>query len=332
MRQVDLGNFDWSQFRGAAEILSGGPPCQPWSQAGKGLGEDDERDLLGSMPSAVRMIQPDAFVFENVVGLLTGENEAYARKLIQDFRDACGRDSYGVALGVFNAADFGVPQSRRRVFIVGARGKPTPDVHAYFDRVFSLRTRSRPNQAAALDLEPWLKIGDVVTDWAHPKSKWRRWPVIEGFEESQAIIIDDRDSKTRDNRLAKTNLRIGLAWASRGSAVVWRQDGWCLLPHDDASSAANCVPLLPSDGDAGNPQGDPWIVIGDPPISLDALRRQIGREARLVYVDLPRIATNAKSFDAADRESILDTWLSVARSTLRRALAKQRREFRKNCL
>ena len=75
------------------------------------------------MPAAVAAMRPLLFVFENVPGILSGEDEGYARALIDDLRNCAGTGSYGVAMGVLNAADFGVPQIRRRVFVVGAAGR-----------------------------------------------------------------------------------------------------------------------------------------------------------------------------------------------------------------
>ena len=317
VRQVDLHEVDWGEFSGI-DLLTGGPPCQPWSQGGKGFGADDDRDLLGTMPDVVRQVVPRAFVFENVPGLLSGENEAYARDLVERLRHADGQDSYGVALAVFNAADFGVPQIRRRVFIVGVHGGATSDIHAFFDSVFNSRTHAHPRAAAALNLKPWRKISDVVMNWRLPKSLWRRWPVASVDEDSPQV------SETQAQTIVASSpaplVRIGLQWLSRGSAVTWSAGTWTVLEVEDSTTPSRSLPLIPIDN-SGNPTTDPWLVMGDPTVSLDALRRQLGREARLVYLDLPRIRTNAGAFDAADRERVLDTWLSVTRAILRRAVS-----------
>lgn len=317
VREMDLHDVDWSEFSGKVDLLTGGPPCQPWSHGGKGLGENDERDLLGTMPDVVSKIMPNGFVFENVPGLLSGENEVYARDLVQRLRDAGGPNSYGVALAVLNAADYGVPQARRRVFIVGAYGKSTTNVHDFFDRVFASRTHAEPRSAAALSLKPWQSIAQAVPDWSDAKALWRRWPTADYADKEEKISKSDEISNRKEIR---PTIRIGLDWPSRGSAVSWKEGTWSVSRLQDSTVSSRTLPLLPSAEDSAKPDTDPWVALGDPSVSLDALRRQLGRDAKLVYVDLPRIRTNAGVFDAGDREQILDTWLSMARAILRRSI------------
>jgi site-specific DNA-cytosine methylase len=323
VRQVDLSDVDWLEFQGRVDLLSGGPPCQPWSRAGKSLGAEDERDLLGSMPDVVAQVRPRGFVFENVPGLLSGEHEDYAHKLVQRLRDSGGVDTYGVAIGVLNAADFGVAQTRRRVFIVGAKGKTSADVHDFFDRVFACRTHADPRVSASLGLSPWRKIADAIDDWDKSSSlvRWRRWPVPVAIEEQGAEMdVVEQGPLVSSTRDASGKVRIGLDWPSRGCAVRWSDSGWTTLTEPDTGGSARGLPLLPSYEGKGDPLSDPWLVLGDPCIALDAVRRQLGRQTKLVYLDLPRIKTNAGAFDAAERESVLNTWLSVTRALLRRGI------------
>lgn len=330
VREADLTEIDWDEFRDKVDLLIGGPPCQPWSLAGRGLGAKDERDLLGTTPQMVARVRPSGFVFENVPGLLSGDNEEYAIDLVDRLRNADGLNSYGVALAVFNAADYGVPQVRKRIFIVGARGKHTGDVHQYFDKVFARRTHAAPHSAAALGLPAWQNISQAVKDWDRPNERWHKWPVpvasdVEGSEmDKSSPVLEMQVSITETERVVRSEakrLRIGLEWPSRGAAVCWEGEAWAVKDQDDTLASARAVPLLPSFEGVCRPGLDPWLVIGDTCLALDALRRQAGRQARLVYVDLPRIKTNAGSFDATDRERVLDTWLSVARAILRRAIS-----------
>jgi DNA (cytosine-5)-methyltransferase 1 len=96
VHEVDLTEVDWDEFRDKVDLLIGGPPCQPWSLAGRGLGADDERDLLGTTPQMIAKVRPHGFVFENVPGLLSGDNEGYAIDLVDRLRNADGLNSYGV--------------------------------------------------------------------------------------------------------------------------------------------------------------------------------------------------------------------------------------------
>ena len=80
--QIDATDFRYAQLkrlRGKVGLLSGGPPCQPWSAAGLRLGSEDDRDVLGEMPGLVADVEPEAFVFENVAGLIAGQKQTLFR-------------------------------------------------------------------------------------------------------------------------------------------------------------------------------------------------------------------------------------------------------------
>ena len=112
----DVLKHDWKQYRGKADLIVGGSPCQSFSQAGKRLGMDDPRGNLAlHYLRIVRDIQPKWFIYENVPGLLSS-NEGH------DFATFLGemvKLRYGFAYRVLDAQYFGVPQRRRRVFVVG---------------------------------------------------------------------------------------------------------------------------------------------------------------------------------------------------------------------
>ena len=98
-------------------LLSGGLPCPPFSIAGKQLGSEDDRDMFPSMLRIVREVQPRAVLIENVRGILTGRFDEFRGKIDKAF-DAQGFDTYWNG---YNAADFGVPQTRYRAFLVALR-------------------------------------------------------------------------------------------------------------------------------------------------------------------------------------------------------------------
>lgn len=101
-----------------ADIIIAGPPCQPWSRAGKKLGQDDKRDGLSTTLAAVRSVRPLAIVVENVPELARGK----ARVLLDSFMSELRSLGYGVSEYILNAADFGVPQNRRRLFVTALLG------------------------------------------------------------------------------------------------------------------------------------------------------------------------------------------------------------------
>lgn len=106
------------QMPSGADVIIGGFPCQDISINGKMLGVKGKRSsLYTAIVEAVRRLQPKVFVAENVGGLLMKRNEYSFRKILADF-NALG---YAVNCQLYLAADYGVPQTRERVFIVGTR-------------------------------------------------------------------------------------------------------------------------------------------------------------------------------------------------------------------
>jgi len=102
----------------SADVVVGGFPCQDISVNGKRAGVDGSRSgLYRAMVEAVRRLEPKIFVAENVKGLLMQNNKVSLEKVISDFSSI----GYKVDYRLYHAADFGVPQTRDRVFIVGTQ-------------------------------------------------------------------------------------------------------------------------------------------------------------------------------------------------------------------
>jgi DNA (cytosine-5)-methyltransferase 1 len=118
----NVGNVeevDWSEYKGKADLVVGGSPCQSFSVAGKRLGMDDPRGNLAlEYLRAVKEIQPTWFVFENVPGLLSSEGGSDFGKFLGEVAGI----GYGFAWRVLDSQFFGVPQRRRRLFVVGHIG------------------------------------------------------------------------------------------------------------------------------------------------------------------------------------------------------------------
>lgn len=113
----DVRGADWRSLRGELAVVHGGPPCQPFSVAGRQRGQDDERNMLPEFVRAVRQTRPLAFVCENVPALA---GPKFAPYLKAEFLDPLSRDYHVVQFKV-SAHDFGVPQLRHRVFFAGFR-------------------------------------------------------------------------------------------------------------------------------------------------------------------------------------------------------------------
>lgn len=141
VREVNFSNF------GPVDLVAGGPPCQPFSMGGKAKGFQDNRDMFPQAVRAVRELKPSAFVFENVRGLLRSAFANYVefirlqltyptfpvsdnvdwegnlRRLQRHHtsKNRSGELTYQVTINLADAADYGVPQRRHRVFFVGFR-------------------------------------------------------------------------------------------------------------------------------------------------------------------------------------------------------------------
>ena len=142
----DARLFDYSSISGEIDLVSGGPPCQPFSLGGKHKAHKDARDMFPVAIEAVRKLTPHAFLFENVKGITRTsfanyfqyiilqlsypeitkkQNEDWLNHLARlERQKTSGKKNglqYNVVARVLNAANFGVPQHRERVFIVGFR-------------------------------------------------------------------------------------------------------------------------------------------------------------------------------------------------------------------
>lgn len=115
----DVRRVDWRAFRGGVDVIHGGPPCQPFSSAGRQRGAADDRDMWPEYIRALLEIRPLAFVAENVPALMQSKFSDYVDEVILQPL----QDHYHVQRFLLHAAGFGVPQLRRRVFLVGFRSK-----------------------------------------------------------------------------------------------------------------------------------------------------------------------------------------------------------------
>ena len=148
---------------GEADVLIGGPPCQPFSKSsywvnGDALRLDDPRaDTLTAYLRVLREARPKAFLLENVYGLVYKSKDEGLRHLLEGIariNQEAGTD-YQVRWKMLNAAHFGVPQTRERVFLIGSREG------AHFD--FPLPTHGTNNMGLS-DQEPYRTVWDALAD------------------------------------------------------------------------------------------------------------------------------------------------------------------------
>ncbi len=229
VHQVDAKAFDFGAL-GDVELISGGPPCQPFSLGGKHGAYNDSRDMFPTAVRAVRELKPSAFIFENVKGITRNSFANYFQyvQLQLGFPDIVIRPKeswlehlsrlekertrgskeglrYNVVIRLLNAADYGIPQMRERVFIVGFRSdigqhwsfpEATHSYNALLKHQFDTSdywsghnaTRAertwysssiKSNVAKAVvtpeaGLVPWQTVRDAINDLPDPKSKAAR--------------------------------------------------------------------------------------------------------------------------------------------------------------
>lgn len=144
--ESDVRKISFCEFEGKLDLVAGGPPCQPFSLGGKHKAHLDERDMFPEAARVVSETKPKAFVFENVKGLLRKSFSTYFEYILLrlTYPELTPRENeswhehlstleklhtkgnysglkYNVVFRLLNAADYGVPQVRERVFIVGIR-------------------------------------------------------------------------------------------------------------------------------------------------------------------------------------------------------------------
>ncbi|MBR5485409.1 MAG: DNA cytosine methyltransferase [Oscillospiraceae bacterium] len=126
------------------DIVVGGPPCQSYSTLGKRQ-IDDRANLFMQYKRILEILQPRAFVFENVVGILSMDKGRLFKQIQAEFENL----GYFLKYKVLNAVDYGVPQQRERVILVGIKGKNNYEY---------------PAPTHGEELKPYVKLKDAIGD------------------------------------------------------------------------------------------------------------------------------------------------------------------------
>lgn len=214
----DVRAYDWGTVKDGVDLVSGGPPCQPFSMGGKAMAANDPRDMFPATAEVIRMLRPKAFVLENVRGLTRpalasyfaytqlrlanpditpreGESWKHHYQRLQSESVSLSQNhlQYDVSVKLVNAADYGVPQHRWRVFIIGFRADlkvgwqfPEPthsgaslkqfqESGCYWEKhqiPLSQRVSElRVGKVSDSCLEPWVTVRDALHDLPEPKPK-----------------------------------------------------------------------------------------------------------------------------------------------------------------
>lgn len=141
-------------------ILIGGAPCQPFSKNGywvtnkvrKGI-DDPRAKLVNEFLRVLVDLQPDGFVFENVESLLHPTNKV----IVDSFLDIVQNEGYTSKIVRANALDYGVPQKRKRLFIIGTKGEFKTDE--------PIKTHFPPEIAKKENLKPYVNVGELISEF-----------------------------------------------------------------------------------------------------------------------------------------------------------------------
>ncbi|MBS1573045.1 MAG: DNA cytosine methyltransferase [Bacteroidetes bacterium] len=154
------------------DLIVGGPPCQAYSTVGKRLIDDPRGLLFQQYFRILKEIKPKVFLFENVKGLLSMNKGKLFNEIIQLFESI----GYRVSYKLLNAADYGVPQIRERIIIIGTK------LNSKFE--FPEPTHYNPENGESLfdNLNPYLTLSDAISDLPFIKSGEES---IEYFSEPQ---------------------------------------------------------------------------------------------------------------------------------------------------
>lgn len=166
----DVVTGDFSPFKGKIDVISGGFPCQPYSQAGKREGKEDDRHLFPAMLKVIETVQPRWVVGENVYGL-TNWNEGQVFREIHEDLEGLG---YAVQSYLIPAAGVGAPHKRDRIFFM-AYNESIPRVaeQKVLDIVEEDWWHDFPTQFPTINKETFTDELDDIT-----YSKWRNESIM----------------------------------------------------------------------------------------------------------------------------------------------------------
>ena len=172
-----------------ADIVTGGFPCQDFSLAGKRGGLNVKRGkLYQSMAKVIELAKPKVFLAENVKGLLSWQNGLAIKTITDDFTNL----GYHVEYRLLNTADYGVPQTRERVIIIGIRH----DINAHLLWVGPTHSKTGDR------LPPWITLKEAIGD-IEDDSQQRKLPNF-GYSKAKLFPGTQGNSRTRADRPGPT--------------------------------------------------------------------------------------------------------------------------------
>lgn len=188
-------NKDFGIKKGEIDLIIGGPPCQAYSTVGKRLIDDPRGKLFQEYYRVLKELSPKIFLFENVKGLLSMQKGELLETIISLFVSL----GYKVKFKVLNSADYGVPQIRERVIIIGTK----------FNKNFMYPMPTHSECENLLNLSPYLKLSDAISDLPFIKSGEKSFEYkTEPQNEFQRLMRKNAPEKLMDHNAPKNNEKL----------------------------------------------------------------------------------------------------------------------------
>jgi len=144
--------------KGDIDLVIGGPPCQAFSTVGKRLIDDPRGRLFQEYYRVLKELEPKVFLFENVKGLLSMQKGELLKTILSLFESL----GYKIQYKILNSADYGVPQIRERVIIIGTKLKK--------NFIYPKKTHSNEVNLFDNELKPYLTLSEAISDLPFIKS------------------------------------------------------------------------------------------------------------------------------------------------------------------
>ena len=256
--------------KGEIDVVIGGPPCQSFSTAGARKGLEDKRGMaLLEFIRVIRDVQPKFFVFENVPGLksIAKKHISFYDRMSVDKKTLSSDQQYGSLFGeildefnklkkyksdwdILNSADYGVPQKRKRLILIGSR---TMDPKIIFEKIKKNAKFADPKKAEEEGKKPWKTLRDALDGLKDDKMERTEFPKWGKYlkhipaggcwvdlpdnlkKEAMGRAANSDDPKRKGKQGGRTGFFRRLSWDKPSPTLVTSpsQMGTCLCHPDE---------------------------------------------------------------------------------------------------
>ncbi|MDO4764164.1 MAG: DNA cytosine methyltransferase [Flavobacteriaceae bacterium] len=245
---------DFGIQQGDIDLVIGGPPCQAYSTVGKRLIDDPRGKLFQEYYRVLKELSPKAFIFENVKGLLSVQKGQLFETIINLFESL----EYKVSYKVLNSADYGVPQIRERVIIVGTKTgksfefpKPThynPEINS----VMNEKLKPYLTVEEAIGDLPFIKSGEESFEYStEPQNDFQRQMRVKNLDK-----LNDHNAPKNSSHLVKImellpdggtpldlpeELRPKSGFANTYCRLWWKRPSTTITRNLSTPSSSRCI-------------------------------------------------------------------------------------------